>query len=145
MCFRLASVGGDRSVRFEIYGEARGGGFKGREVVVDREAEVYGSVLGYTVVVAKNASVERVVGKQVRVGKGAGRLFGGRGGCCRGFGNGGFVSVFCEAGLSSEAGTGETRKIDLPSLPLDSSFQRPSKSEAFGNSEEKQVLSQHCV
>lgn len=102
--------------------------------MVGREAEVYGSVLGCTVVVAKNASVESVMGKQVRVGKGLGRPFGGRGGCYKGFGNSGFVSVCCEAGLSSKAGIGETRKIDLPSLPLDSSFQRPSKSEAFGNS-----------
>ena len=131
----LLSVGEDRSVRFEKYGE----------VAVDREAEVYGSVIGCTVVVAKNASVESVMGKQVRVGKGLGRPFGGRRGCCKGFGNSGFVSVCCEAGLSSKAGIGEARKIDLPSLPLDSSFQRPSKSEVFDNSEKKQVLSRHCV
>lgn len=108
------------SLRFKKYGEARGGSFKDIEVVV-----------------AKNASVEKMVRKQVRVGKGVGRPFGGRGGCCRGFGNSGFVSVCCEAGLSSKARIGETRKIDLPSLPLDSSFQRPSKSEAFDNSEKK--------
>jgi hypothetical protein len=87
------------------YREARGGSFKDIEVVV-----------------AKNASVEKMVGKQVRVGNGVGRPFGGRGGCCRGFGNSGFVSVCCEAGLSSKARIGDTRKIDLPSLPLDNSF-----------------------
>ena len=43
------------SLRFKKYGEARGGSFQDIEVVV-----------------AKNASVERVMGKQVRVGKGAG-------------------------------------------------------------------------
>lgn len=55
------------------------------------------------------------------------------------------LAYVVNAELSSKAGMGETRKIDPPSLPLDSSFQRPSKSEAFGNSEEKQVLSQHRV
>lgn len=48
------------SLRLKKYGEARGGSFKDIEVVV-----------------AKNAPVEKMVGKQVRVGKGLGRPFGG--------------------------------------------------------------------
>ena len=47
------------------------------------------------------------------------------------------LAYVVNAELSSKARIGETRKIDLPSLPLDSSFQHPPKSEAFWQFREK--------
>ncbi|MGB9827406.1 polymer-forming cytoskeletal protein [Thermosphaera chiliense] len=113
-------AGEARANRLEIYGMARGGSFKGREVEVGRKSEVHGLMVGCNVVVARNASVDRVVGKQVRIGRGAEvDYLEAEEAVVEDSATVGVLVYVVKAELSDKSRVGELRKTDKLSIALD--------------------------